>query len=453
MLNNDELGKILNESIPHVLINDIHWRTQDSTSESILFYKLTDDVKSEQIFLDRIKDSKYAWLVINRNMQNNPRNVSIINEAIWPHIQKKILDNIFPQPKIKMIGITGTNGKTTTADLVLQIGHLIEKKGFSIGTLGVREYNKTMLDFGLTSPSFIDFRKYLFKYGMDKDFCVTEVSSHALVQDRLYDIGFDAAGWLSFSQDHLDYHQTMDKYFDAKSLILKKLLHNKKLFIPSEQKDLFEKLKRTSIKVTMAPEIEGELPLFFRTQFNKNNLEVAQALIESTFNESVTINYNSLVPPDGRFYIRAFKSSYIVVDYAHTPDALKNICQGIKKAFPNYKLKVLFGCGGDRDRLKRPIMASVVSDWADEIYVTSDNPRSEKPEQIISDILSGIKGKNFQSITERPEAVNIAFSELKDHEVLLLAGKGHEDYILINGVKHPYSDIREVEEFISRKKT
>ena len=95
MLNNDELGKILNESIPHVLINDIHWRTQDSTSESILFYKLTDDVKSEQIFLDRIKDSKYAWLVINRNMQNNPRNVSIINEAIWPHIQKKILDNIF----------------------------------------------------------------------------------------------------------------------------------------------------------------------------------------------------------------------------------------------------------------------------------------------------------------------------------------------------------------------
>ena len=453
MLNNDELAKILNESIPHVLINDIHWRTQDSTSESILFYKMTDDANSEQLFLDRIKDSKYAWLVINRNMQNIPRNVSIINEAVWPQIQKKILDNIFPQPKIKMIGITGTNGKTTTADLVLQIGHLAGRKGFSIGTLGVREYNKTILGFGLTSPSFIDFRKYLFKYGMDKDFCVTEVSSHALVQDRLYDIGFDAAGWLSFSQDHLDYHQTMDKYFDAKSLILNKLLPDKKLFVPSEQKDLFEKLKRTSSKAMMAAEIEGELPLFFTTQFNKNNLEVAKALIESTFNKSVTINYHSLVPPDGRFYIQAFKSSYIVVDYAHTPDALKNICQGIKKAFPNYKLKVLFGCGGDRDRLKRPIMASVVSDWADEIYVTSDNPRSEKPEQIISDILSGIKGKNFQSITERPEAVNIAFSELKDHEVLLLAGKGHEDYILINGVKHPYSDIREVEEFILRNKT
>jgi UDP-N-acetylmuramoyl-L-alanyl-D-glutamate--2,6-diaminopimelate ligase len=452
MLNNDELGKILNESIPQVLINDIHWRTQDSTPQSILFYKLTDDTKSEQLFLDRIKDSQYAWLVINRSVQNIPRNVSIINEELWTHIQKKILDRIYPQPKIKMIGITGTNGKTTTADLVLQIGHLAGRKGFSIGTLGVREYNKTLLDFGLTSPSFIDFRKYLYKYGVDKDFCVTEVSSHALVQDRLCDISFDAAGWLSFSQDHLDYHQTMDKYYDAKSLILNKLLPNKKLFVPSEQKDLFDKLKRTSSKANMAPEIAGELPLFFRTQFNKNNLEVAKALIESAFNESVTINYDSLLPPDGRFYIRAFRNSYIVVDYAHTPDALKNICQGIKKTFPNYKLKVLFGCGGDRDRLKRPIMASVVADWADEIYVTSDNPRSENPEQIISDILSGIKGKKFQSITERPKAVNIAFSELKDNEVLLLAGKGHEDYILINGVKHPYSDIREVEEFISRNK-
>ena len=100
MLNNDELGKILNESIPPVSINDIHWRTQDSTSESILFYKLTDDANSEQLFLNRIKDSKYAWLVINRNMQNIPHNVSIINEAIWPQIQKKILDNIYPQPKI-----------------------------------------------------------------------------------------------------------------------------------------------------------------------------------------------------------------------------------------------------------------------------------------------------------------------------------------------------------------
>jgi len=356
-------------------------------------------------------------------------------------------------PALKMIGITGTNGKTTTADLVLQLGHLMGKKGMSIGTLGVREYNTTLIDFGLTSPCFIDFRKFLNRFGNGKDFCVTEVSSHALIQDRLHGITFDAAGWLSFSQDHLDYHQTMDEYFKAKSLIFQKLKSEKKLFVPAEQKDLCLRLEKTSSQAFAAPEIEEDLPLFFRTQFNKNNLEVAKAIIESIFTHVVKINFNDLNPPDGRFYIQAYKTNYIVVDYAHTPDALENICKGIKKTFPGYKLKVLFGCGGDRDRSKRPLMANVVADLADEIYVTSDNPRSENPEQIISDILTGIKGKKFQAITERPKAVKVAFSELKDKEVLLLAGKGHEDYILINGVKHPYSDIREVDEFISRNKT
>jgi UDP-N-acetylmuramoyl-L-alanyl-D-glutamate--2,6-diaminopimelate ligase len=176
------------------------------------------------------------------------------------------------------------------------------------------------------------------------------------------------------------------------------------------------------------------------------------AIMQSVFAEKRNIDFDLLTPPDGRFYIQKLHKSFIVVDFAHTPDALENICIGIKQTFPGYSLKVLFGCGGDRDRLKRPKMAEVVSKFADEIYVTSDNPRSENPEQIISDILPGIRGRKFQAITERPKAVKVAFSELKDNEVLLLAGKGHEDYILINGIKHPYSDIREVDEFIARNK-
>jgi UDP-N-acetylmuramoyl-L-alanyl-D-glutamate--2,6-diaminopimelate ligase len=453
MLNNQELQNILKIPTSAISIQDIHWRTQDSTENSILFYKIPNDQKSEELFYNRIKNTKFGWLIINRKIKNQPANLSIIEENQWPEIQKLLLDRLYPMPALKMIGITGTNGKTTTADLVLQLGHLMGKKGMSIGTLGVREYNTTLIDFGLTSPCFIDFRKFLNRFGNGKDFCVTEVSSHALIQDRLHGITFDAAGWLSFSQDHLDYHQTMDEYFKAKSLIFQKLKSEKKLFVPAEQKDLCLRLEKTSSQAFAAPEIEEDLPLFFRTQFNKNNLEVAKAIIESIFTHVVKINFNDLNPPDGRFYIQAYKTNYIVVDYAHTPDALENICKGIKKTFPGYKLKVLFGCGGDRDRSKRPLMANVVADWADEIYVTSDNPRSENSEQIISDILTGIKGKKFQAITERPKAVKVAFSELKDKEVLLLAGKGHEDYILINGVKHPYSDIREVDEFISRNKT
>ena len=452
MLNNEDLGNILNQTIPSLLISDIHWRTQESTPESILFYKITEDQKSLEQFVQRIKDAKYAWLVINRKVEGISDKVSVIDENQWPEIQKKILDKLCPLPKLKFIGVTGTNGKTTTADLVLQIGHLLGKKGLSIGTLGVREYQKTILDFGLTSPSFIDLRKFLFQYGADKEFCVMEASSHALVQDRLHGLLFDAAGWLSFSQDHLDYHQTMDEYFLAKSLIFKQLRAGQYLFVPSEQKDLFLKLQNKSHPVHQANEINQKLPLFFSTKFNKNNLEVAVAIMQSVFAEKTNIDFDLLTPPDGRFYIQKFQKSFIVVDFAHTPDALENICIGIKQTFPGYSLKVLFGCGGDRDRLKRPKMAEVVSKFADEIYVTSDNPRSENPEQIISDILPGISGRKFQAITERPKAVKVAFSELKDNEVLLLAGKGHEDYILINGIKHPYSDIREVDEFIARNK-
>jgi UDP-N-acetylmuramoyl-L-alanyl-D-glutamate--2,6-diaminopimelate ligase len=452
MLNNEELGNILNQTIPSLFISDIHWRTQESTPESILFYKLTEDQKSLEQFVERIKDTKYAWLVINRKVDGISDKVTVIVENQWPEIQKKILDKLFPLPKLKLMAVTGTNGKTTTADLVLQIGHLLGKKGLSIGTLGVREYQKTILEFGLTSPSFIDLRKFLFQYGADKEFCVVEASSHALVQDRVHGLLFDAAGWLSFSQDHLDYHQTMDEYFLAKSLIFKQLRAGQLLFVPSEQNDLFLKLQNNSHPVYKAAEIDQKLPLFFSTKFNKNNLEVAMAIMQSVFAGKINIDFDLLSPPDGRFYIQGFKKSYIVVDFAHTPDALENICIGIKQTFPGYSLKVLFGCGGDRDRLKRPKMAEVVSKYADEIYVTSDNPRSENPEQIISDIIPGILGRKFQAITERPKAVKVAFSELKEHEVLLLAGKGHEDYILINGIKHPYSDIGEVDEFIARNK-
>ena len=140
------------------------------------------------------------------------------------------------------------------------------------------------------------------------------------------------------------------------------------------------------------------------------------------------------------------------MDFAHTPDALENICQGINEAFPTHRLKVLFGCGGDRDRTKRPMMGKIAETFGSEVYLTSDNPRSENPDQIIDDIYKGMSSTHVKKIVDRKMAVQLAFSELKENEILLLAGKGHEDYILINGVKHPYSDIAEVEDFLLRKK-
>lgn len=449
MLNEKKLSQILGINLPSLTIKDIHWKSQDCQPEGLLFYRIPDNEEGRLAFTERVKVAKFAWLIVNISHPDLPQNASVIDEAKWPNIQKEILDILYPLPSIKLIGITGTNGKTTTTDLVLQLAHLAGKKGISIGTLGVREYQKQILDFGLTSPSLIDLRKFLTMYGRGKDFCVMEASSHALLQERLFGIVFDAAGWLSFSQDHLDYHKTMDAYFEAKSLIYKHLRENAKLFIPQSQRDLYEKLK-VFPQTEKAYNLPEDLPLFFSTQFNRDNLEVAHAIVESAFNTILNIDYKKLTSPDGRFYIREYKSNFLVVDFAHTPDALLNICRGIKKSFPDCKLKVLFGCGGDRDRTKRPLMGAVVDDYADEAYVTSDNPRTEDPERIIDDILKGFTKKKPRKIVDRREAVRIAFSELSEKEVLLLAGKGHEDYILINGVKHPYSDIKEVDDFVRR---
>lgn len=453
MLNEITLGQILNRDLPPLTINDIEWKTQDSTSGTLLFYRLTDDEKALNKFTERIQNTQFSWLILNKDHPSRPLNSSTIPEKDWPEIQKKILDILYPLPPLKMLALTGTNGKTTTTDLVLQLGAICGKKGLSIGTLGVREPDRTILDFGLTSPSLIDLRKFLNRYGQDKDFCVLEASSHALIQQRLYGLKFDMAGWLSFSQDHLDYHQTMEDYFGAKLLLAEQLKASARMFVPTNETHLYEKLKNATKLVSKAPVLEMALPVFFSTRFNRNNLEVAVAIIEKTFNIKVPNVFDKIKTPDGRFYIRPYGSSYLVVDFAHTPDALENICKGIKDAFPGYALKVLFGCGGDRDRTKRPLMGKVADTCADYIYLTSDNPRSEDPAQIILDIQNGITTTKLKVIVDRPEAVKLAFAELNDHEILLLAGKGHEDYILKNGVKHPYSDIREVEKFLEGKRS
>lgn len=441
MLNEIDLSKI----------SDIHWKTQDSDSDSILFYKILGDEKSKKVFEERIQTAKFGWLIVNVDHPSRPKNSSILPEEKWPEAQKMILDNLYPMPPLKLFALTGTNGKTTTADLVLQLGELCGKKGMSIGTLGVRSNHKTILDFGLTSPSFIDLRKYLNLFGKDKDFCVLEASSHALIQNRLHGLKFEMGGWLSFSQDHLDYHKTMDDYFSAKLLLAQYLKDNGKIFVPTNQQDLFNKISAKTAKAERARVIEQSLPLFFSTKFNRNNLEVAVAIVENGLGVVVSDVFHKIIPPDGRFYIKPYKTNFIVVDFAHTPDALDNICQGIRAAFPKHRLKVLFGCGGDRDRTKRPLMGKIAETWGNEIYVTSDNPRSEDPAAIIEDIVQGMSSKMICKIAERPLAVQTAFAQLKENEILLIAGKGHEDYILIKGVKHPYSDIGEVEKFLARK--
>lgn len=453
MLNKTLIEKILGQKISgDVTIEGVEWQTQNSKKSDLLFYRIPENPSAEEVFRKRASEASYAYLIVNRPLENPPPRTIVISENNWMEIQKLFCDEIYPMPKMKLIGVTGTNGKTTTTDLILQIGSLVGAKGMSIGTLGLRYPDKTLLDFGLTSPSYIDLRKYLFHYGKDRDFCVMEVSSHALDQERFYKIRFDVGAWTSFSQDHLDYHETMEDYFLSK-LKLVDLTLSQSILVPEGQESLKSQIEEHGKEVITAPLVEEKnLPLFLKSKFNQENLALAYQVITDLFPSFASPDLTSLVAPEGRFYIRKINESYVVVDFAHTPDALANICDSIRESFPGLKLHVLFGCGGDRDRSKRPLMTKVVLEKADRVYLTSDNPRFEEPEAIISDMLKGNENEKIEVIVDRKAAVEKALRELEDGAVLLLAGKGHENTISIKGSKIHYSDIEEVERFISERK-
>jgi UDP-N-acetylmuramoyl-L-alanyl-D-glutamate--2,6-diaminopimelate ligase len=291
-----------------------------------------------------------------------------------------------------------------------------------------------------------------------------ELSSHALVQNRLFDILLDKAAWTSFSQDHLDYHRTMEEYFDAKLLIERKYLkENQSLLIPVLEKVLYETILKqapnTRVKLAKTLDERGlgktleERPLFYHSTYNQSNAELALQLNADLFGEKdiQNIQLKDIKTPPGRFSIIELGSENLaIVDYAHTPDALVNIGAAIKNAFPTHKLTVVFGCGGNRDKTKRPMMGKAVSDFANKIIVTSDNPRDESPEDIIIDILSGIK-VGYEAVVDRKKAIHAALESIEEKEIILIAGKGHEEYQEIKGVKHPFSDFSIVTNFKAGK--
>jgi UDP-N-acetylmuramoyl-L-alanyl-D-glutamate--2,6-diaminopimelate ligase len=366
---------------------------------------------------------------------------------------------------LKIIGVTGTNGKTTTVNLAMQIASLAGHPAISIGTIGVQDVNGTLVeDIDSTTPSYVEIRKLIHRFQDKYEVCFMEVSSHALAQNRLFDILLDGSAWTSFSQDHLDYHRTMEEYFDAKLLVERKYLkENQSLLIPVLEKELYETiLKRapnTRIKLAKTLDERGlgktleERPLFYHSTYNQSNVELALQLNADLFGEDAirNIHLKDIKTPPGRFSIIDLgNENMAIIDYAHTPDALINIGAAIKNAFPAHNLTVVFGCGGNRDKTKRPMMGKAVSEFANKIIVTSDNPRDESPEDIIIDILAGIK-VGYEAVVDRKKAIHAALESLGKKEIVLIAGKGHEEYQEIKGVKHPFSDFDIVTNFKAGK--
>jgi UDP-N-acetylmuramyl-tripeptide synthetase len=385
-----------------------------------------------------------------------------------------------PSKELLTIGITGTNGKTTCAYWISEIQNLLGKKTGLIGTLGYG--HKKLKPHAFTTPDAIFNHRILKEFKTEKiKSVVMEVSSHALSQGRVNGILFDVAVFTNLSRDHLDYHLNFKNYFDAK----KKLFHFPSLKVAviniddAYGKKLKLSLVQNKTKVITygiqngdirASHIEYSLSSTTFQLITKKETYKVKAPIVGEFNvynllavisglvgsglpiQKVIkqVSYISQVP--GRMERLGTKlTPQVFIDYAHTPDALKKAL-GTLKDHTEGKLVCVFGCGGDRDKGKRKEMAEAASDLADTNFITSDNPRSESPKKIISEISRSMSGA-YKIEIDRHKAIFKAIEQAKKQDIILIAGKGHETYQEINGVRYPFSDKKYVKKALKKYKT
>lgn len=375
-----------------------------------------------------------------------------------------------PEKKLKMIGVTGTNGKTTTTNI---IKHILMQNGHKTGLVGTiqNEIGDEILHTDNTTPFAYDFMALLDR--MVKSGCeyvVMEVSSFGLVQNRIGSSHFDVALFTNLTQDHLDYHKDMEDYYQAKKLLFSMCdtalcniddSYGERLYTEincpelsfSVEKNADFRAENISIKANGS---EFDFRHGGKSYHVKTNMtgmfNIANVLgaVGACIQEGIPIediisavgNYRGVkgrceIIPTGRDFT-------VICDYAHTPDAVENVLKSLKPYAEN-KLVCLFGCGGNRDSAKRPKMAVSAEKYADKLIITSDNPRDEKPEEIINEILSGLAGGvPYDVVTDRREAIYHALKTAEKGDIIVLAGKGHEDYQILENNRHIHFDEREV---------
>lgn len=384
-----------------------------------------------------------------------------------------------PSHNLKLVGITGTNGKTTIATLLYQ---LFQNAGYKTGLLSTvkimvdkQEYKATH-----TTPDSLTINKYLKLMEEEgAEYCFMEVSSHGIHQNRTLGLEFAGGIFTNLSHDHLDYHSNFAEYRDVKKMFFDQL--PKTAFALT---NIDDKNGLVMLQNTMAKKLTYALKTYadYRAQILENQLsglllkineqEVWVRLI-GTFNaynllaiyaaavnlgleqQEVLRLMSQLESVSGRFqFIVSDSKVTAIVDYAHTPDALENVLKTIESIRTrNEQLITVVGCGGDRDKAKRPVMANIASTFSDKAIFTSDNPRSEVPEEIIADMEKGVEPQNYKktvSVVDRKQAIKIACQLAGPDDIILIAGKGHETYQEIKGVRHDFDDMQVVKEILSQ---
>ena len=361
-----------------------------------------------------------------------------------------------------MIGVTGTNGKTTVTTLIRNILSDSGTKTLLTGTVCNRLGDEN-LPSGLTTPKPPELYSLLSRaVSQGCKACVMEASSQALAQGRLEGIDFDAAVFTNITRDHLDYHKTVENYLKAKKKFFDDMPKNAFSLTNLDDKNGLVMTQNTRSRVytyslRSLSDFKGKiLESHFEGKFNAYNLLAVfgAAVLLGKKEEDVLIALSTLHPVAGRFdSIRSPKGITAIVDYAHTPDALVNVLNAIHDVLEGKgKVITVVGAGGNRDKGKRPIMAKESARLRDRVFITSDNPRFEEPQDIINDMLAGLDKDDMQktiSITDRKEAIKTAYMLAQPGDVILIAGKGHENYQEIKGVKHHFDDKEIIKEIMN----
>ncbi len=485
-------------------IESIVWDWQKATAQSLYICIENEEFQAQHIqknslfhVQDAYQQGTRLFLTTYEAKLDLPDATIIRYNGNLNQVLSLFLSKIYNDPfdSFHTIGVTGTNGKTTTTQFLDTLYRAHQQRTGVIGTISIFYPSKTELPDSLSTPMATELFSIADKMKQDKvDTLFMEVTSHSMVFDRVHAISFHGGIFTNLTQDHLDFHKTMDHYAQSKAKFFSTLGKNKpafalinlddtyaQTFIASLDKEAIKAKRLTPYTYSTAKksaDFYAELvelspsSLKFNLYIKQNfslliylpitglfNLYNALAAAACAYLDNIPLStiqraFRSMGQISGRFeHVEIDNKPYnIYIDYAHTPDALSSILQAVKQQTQN-KLHLVFGCGGNRDKTKRPLMADEAAQFADYIWITSDNPRKEDPMAICMQIYDAIpedRKKHTQVICDRKEAIQQAIDCLQEGDTLLIAGKGHETYQVIGDTKYPFSDRKVVIEHIQQ---
>ncbi len=480
---NDILYKVNIEVVkgsPAVAITDLHFDSRKVALNDV-FVAIRGVQVDGHNYIKKAIDQGAIAIVCEALPENTINGVTYVlvkdSQKALATMAANFYDN--PSGKLKLVGVTGTNGKTTVTSLLYQ---LFKSAGYKTGLISTVKVciDEEIIPATHTTPNPLALQEHLAKMiDAGVDYCFMEVSSHGIHQKRIEGLQFEGGVFTNLTHDHLDYHKTFAEYRDVKksffdglsrsafaltnaddkngAIMLQNSRAKKRNYGVKSFADYRANILENSFQGMLLRLNDQEVWTKLLGQFNASNLIAVYAVaIELGLEEEEVLRLiSTLESVDGRFeYLVSDSNINVIIDFAHTPDALKNVLETINGIRThNETLLTVVGCGGDRDREKRPKMGNIVSQLSDQVVFTNDNPRSEEPSAIIEEMESGVSAENYKKtlvVTDRKQAIKTAITMAKPHDIILVAGKGHEDYQEIKGEKFPFNDMEVVQELLKK---